>query len=360
MPPVAAGADVTRAASYVAHASFLYQYAARYGAEGRSHREPEARVRSGRAHRARRTALLRRRQRAGRHWVNADGSLCLLAGGGAAMSSADYDGNQGRLGGTFGIKSADPDAKLVLAGLAGAGARRMADQRHHLPGRDTSLGHRAPRRQLSRRRHQRPRLLLRARSVRDHEPTPRACARGVRHRDGPGRRRRVPRSASARARRCGSRNLATTPIAGSRLRAPAIGSADAQAVQGQWFVRSFLALMGSGIDRAFLFVSRDNCTGPTTACPNNAVQFSTSGVLTKKGDEQPKTAWYFLATLRARLGAMRYARTAPSGKPNLSIARFYDAAANKGAYVLWMATSDGSVSNGYALALPGATHRQRR
>lgn len=38
----------------------------------------------------------------------------------------------------------------------------------------------------------------------------------------------------------------------------------------------------------------------------------------------------------------------------MSVARFYDAATNQGAYVLWMATSDGSVSNGYALALPGA------
>jgi hypothetical protein len=113
-------------------------------------------------------------------------------------------------------------------------------------------------------------------------------------------------------------------------------------------------LMGSGIDRAFLFVSRDNCTGSASACPTNDVQFSTSGVLTQKGDEQPKTAWYYLATVRARLGTMRYAGTAPSGKPNLDIARFYDAAANQGAYVLWMATSDGSVSNGYALALPGA------
>jgi hypothetical protein len=125
-------------------------------------------------------------------------------------------------------------------------------------------------------------------------------------------------------------------------------------VQGQWLVRSFLALLGSGIDRTFLFVSRDSCTGSASACPNNGVQFSTSGVLTQKGDEQPKTAWYYLATVRARLGAMRYAGMAQSGTPNLSIARFYDAAAHRGAYVLWMATSDGSVSAGYALTLPAA------
>jgi len=145
-----------------------------------------------------------------------------------------------------------------------------------------------------------------------------------------------------------------TPTRARRLRAPAIGAADAQAVQGQWLVRSFLALLGSGIDRAFLFVSRDACTGSAAACPNNAVQFSTSGVLTQKGDEQPKTAWYYLATMRARLGTMRYAGTSPSGTANISIARFYDAAANQGAYVAWLSTSDGSTASGYRLPLPAA------
>ena len=122
MPPVSAGADVTVAASYVAHASFLYQYAARYGAKA----VPTANLKLASGQAARTGLGLLRYYEDGNepdaNWVNADGSPVFSPAAAAAMSSADYDGDQGRLGGTFGIKSADPAAKLVLAGLAGAGA----------------------------------------------------------------------------------------------------------------------------------------------------------------------------------------------------------------------------------------------
>jgi hypothetical protein len=140
----------------------------------------------------------------------------------------------------------------------------------------------------------------------------------------------------------------------SRLRAPAIGSHPAEAVQGQWLIRSVLALLESGIDRAFLFVSRDSCTGTDAKCPGNDVQFSTSGVLAEKGDATPKTAWYYLAAFRTRLGSMRYLGTSPSGNAKVSIARFYDATHGKGAYVLWAPTSNGTVVNDFSLTVPAA------
>ena len=140
----------------------------------------------------------------------------------------------------------------------------------------------------------------------------------------------------------------------SRLRAPAVGASTAQAVQGQWLVRSYLELLGSGIDRAFLYVSREQCTGDATACPNNHIQFATSGVLTQKGDETPKTAWYYLAAFRARLGAMRYAGERDTGRDDVRIARFYDASTNAGAYVLWSPTSTGATVDGYARRSPTA------
>ncbi len=354
MPPVSAGADVTLAASYVAHASFLYQYAARYG--GKAVPTANLKLASGQAARTG-LGLLRYFEDGNEpdaNWVNADGSPVFSPAAAAAMSSADYDGDQGRLGGTFGVKSADPAAKLVLAGLAGAGASSdwLTNVTSYLDGMRTwATAHRGG---------SFPADVL---NVHDYcfgpDPfgtksprpgiAPEACgiatalAGVVAYRD-----QNLP------GKEVWLTEFGYDTDPGSRLRAPAIGGADAQAVQGQWLVRTFLALLGSGIDRAFLFVSRDNCTGSASACPSNDVQFSTSGVLTQKGDEQPKTAWYYLATVRARLGGMRYAGTAPSGKPNLDIARFYDASANQGAYVLWMATSDGSVSNGYALALPGS------
>ena len=46
---------------------------------------------------------------------------------------------------------------------------------------------------------------------------------------------------------------------------------------------------------------------------------------------------------------MRYVGSADSGASNVSIAKFYDAASDKGAYVLWAPTSAATVVKGYAL-----------
>ena len=349
MPPVPAGADVKAPASYVAHASFMYQLAARYGTQtvptANLKLASDQTVKTG-------TGLLAYYENGNEpdaNWVHSDGSYLFSPDATAAMCSADYDGDQKRLGATFGVKNADPQAKMVLAGLAGAGPSTdwLTNVTNYLDGMRTwSAAHRGG--------------SFPADVINVHDycfgPDPFGTANPR-----PGL---APEACGLRAALAGvvayrDHNLPGKEIwltefgydtdPGSRLRAPAIGAADAQTVQGQWLVRSFLVLMDAGIDRAFLFVSRDNCTGNATQCPGNTTQFSTSGVLTQKGDEQPKTAWYFLATLRARLGSMRYAGTAASGRADVSIARFFDAAANKGAYVVWKTTSDGSSVTGFAL-----------
>lgn len=42
-----------------------------------------------------------------------------------AMSSADYDGHEGKLGRTAGLKNADPSSQLVMAGMAGLDTNRL-------------------------------------------------------------------------------------------------------------------------------------------------------------------------------------------------------------------------------------------
>jgi len=355
MPPVATGADVTAPLSYAAHASFLYQYAARYGAAavptGNLQLASDQTARTG-------LGLLHHYEDGNEpdaNWVNADGSPVFSPAAAAAMSSADYDGDQGRLGATFGVKSADPNAKLVLAGLAGAGASPdwLTNVTTYLDGmRAWAAAHRGG---------SFPADVI---NVHDYcfgpDPFGTANPRPGIAPEACGIADTLAGVVAYRDQHLAGKEVWLTEFGydtdpGSRLRAPAIGAADAQTVQGQWLVRSFLALLGSGIDRAFLFVSRDDCTGSASACPNHAVQFSTSGVLTQKGDEQPKIAWYYLATVRARLATMRYAGTVPSGTANVSIARFYDATLSRGAYVVWMTTSDGSTTSRFQLPVSGGT-----
>jgi hypothetical protein len=349
MPPVASGADPTAPASYVAHADFMFQYVARYGSVAVDHAKLKLAsgqvVASGLGY----LSHFENGNEPDANWVHADGSPVFTPQAMAAMSSADYDGHEGKLGSTVGVKNADPTAKMVLAGLAGAGsadwatnvttywdgmrawaAQNRADKAfpadivnvHFYCFGPDAFGVANPRPGLS----------------------PEAC----------GLQATLAKVATYRDTQLPGKEVWLTEFGydtdpQSRLRAPAIGASSATVVQGQWLVRSYLALMASGIDRAFVFVSREDCTGDATACPGNDVQFATSGVLTQKGQEQPKTAWYYLTTVRTRLGAMRYQGIVDSGNASVSIARFFDGASNQGAYVVWAPTSNATVVDGYAL-----------
>lgn len=353
MPPVASGADVTSPMSYAAHASFLYQYAARYGtvrvATSNLKLAAGQQVSAG-------LGLLPYYENGNEPdatWVKPDGSFVFTPEATAAMTSADYDGHKGALGAGAGIKAADPKAKLVLAGLAGAGKSDwVTNVTTYLDGMrawaDKERGGSFP-----------------ADVINVHEycfgPDPFGTANprpGISPEDcrlG----ELLGKVAQYRDAKLPGKELWLTEFGydthpRSRLRAPAIGSATAEVVQGQWLVRSILALLASGIDRAFVYISRDNCTGTDSACPDNDVQFATSGVLTQKGDETPKAAWYFLSTFRTRLGAMRYLDTT-RGNGGVLVARFYDATQKKGAYVVWMPTSDGSIVKGFSLSVPAGT-----
>jgi len=353
MPPVSSGADPTDPASYVAHASFMYQYAARYGNvkvdASKLELAPSQQVSSG----LNVLPYYEDGNEPDATWVHPDGSFLFTPEMTAAMASADYDGHQGKLGANFGIKSADPHAKMVLAGLAGAGPKDfLSNVTSYLDGmRSWAAQHRAG--------------SFPADVINVHDycfgPDPFGTANPK-----PGLspeecklRELMASLVSYRDQQFPGKELWLTEFgydtnAKSRLRAPALGGNSAEIVQGQWLVRSFLALLSAGLDRAFLFVSRDNCTGDDAKCPDNAVQFSTSGVLTEKGQATPKAAWYFLAAFRARLAAMRYIGSADSGMSNVSIAKFYDAASDKGAYVLWAPTSAATVVKGYALQVSSA------
>ena len=109
-----------------------------------------------------------------------------------------------------------------------------------------------------------------------------------------------------------------------------------------------LAALAAGVERATLFELDDTCTPPSSDCDT---QFATSGLLADPGSA-PKPAWFFLATFRARLGAMVYAGEQTSGQPDVKIAQFTDTKTSGGALVLWAPTSNATVHSGYSLTLP--------
>jgi len=138
----------------------------------------------------------------------------------------------------------------------------------------------------------------------------------------------------------------------SRLRAPALGRNSAPVVQGQWLLRTYLALLAAGFDRAFMFMLRDPCDVDVTTCH---VQFDTSGLTTAKGKWVPKPAYFFIATARARLASFGFDGPLPSGNANVRIAKFRDSKSTQRAFVLWAPTSNDTIVPAFSLTVGAAT-----
>ena len=327
----------TAAASYIAHGETMFQIAARWGSvklpDAKLKLEPDQTRASG-------LGTVEYFE----DYNEEDNVKSFTGDVFAAMASADYDGDQSRLGTNIGVKNADPNAKLVMGGLSGAygsgdtwinsitkflDAMRTwstANRAGSFPAdvinvHYYSFGSGAPAPALS---------------PEDDKVEARLAA-VVAYRD---------------------QHLPGTPVwwtefgydtfAESPLHAPALGSNSAFTVQAQWLVRDLLAALEAGIDRATLFELDDTCTPPAAACNT---QFATCGLLASPGSA-PKPSWYFLATFRARLLTMTYVADVASGQADVKIAKFNDTKGTGGALVVWAPTSSATVHTGYALALP--------
>ncbi len=331
--PVPAGQSATAPASYAAHADHLFQYAARYGsskvADTSLKLAPNQTRRSG-------LGLLRFYE----NWNEEDAwwggrEAYFQPEEFAAMCSADYDGDQGRMGRTVGVKNADPKAKLVMGGLAGLNldyVRTMkawadAYRGGSLPCDVLNFHH------YSNSGGEQGKGQVGISPEADDLRGKAAALVDYCRRELPGKEVWVTEF-----------GYDTNPS--SPQRASAIGPYSQEEVQGQWLVRSFLALAAAGVDRAAMFMLRD-------VSPTDATQFSSSGLVTEKGKWEPKASWYYVHTLHDRLAGMRFAGEQPSGNAGVKVYRFRSAAGTGGAYVVWRPTGDGSTLPGYSLVLGG-------
>ena len=322
-------------ASYAAHADHLFQYAARYGhaqvVDARLKLASDQPRRSG-------LGLLRYYE----NWNEEDAwwggrEAYFQPEEFAAMCSADYDGDQGRMGRTVGLKNADAGAKLVMGGLASLNLDYIRTMKawadayrggsfpcdvlnfHHY----SNSGGEQQKGQVGI-SPEADDLREKAAALVDY------CRRSL-----PGKEVWVTEF-----------GYDTNPQ--SPQRAPAIGAYSQEEVQGQWLVRSYLALAAAGVDRAAMYLLRDVNAA-------DATQFSSSGLVSEKGKWEPKASWYYVHTLHDRLAGMRFAGEQPSGSAAVKVYRFQSAAGTGGAYAIWRPTSDGSTLPRYTLTAGGKT-----
>jgi len=335
--PVIAGGDPTRPESYVAHASYLFQFAARYG--GVRVDEAMLKLRAGQPVRTG-LGLVRYME----NWNEPDKwwkgrAPYFFPAELAAMCSADYDGHRRSVGLTVGVKNADPDMKLVMGGLAKPEieyikAMKLWADFHRggdFPADVINLHH-----------------YSNDAASQDGRPTT-----GISP-EADGLRERFQRIVQWRDRFLPDKEIWVSEFGydtnpKSTQQAPAVGAADAQEVQGQWLVRSFLALAAAGVDRAQLYMLRD-------VNPNSVVQYDSSGLTSEKGKHEPKRAWYYVAALRNVLRGTRFESEVPSGDGRVRIYQFRsDDAPPRRVYAIWCPTSGQTQVNGFSLDVPNAS-----
>ncbi len=335
--PILPGGDPTRPESYAAHASYLFQFAARYGANAVDASLLKLKagqpVRSG-------LGLVRYIENCNEpdKWWEGRAAHFLPAEL-AAMCSADCDGHRGAMGRTVGVKNADPTMKLVLGGLARPDVEYLramqlwADfhRAGDMPFDVINLHHYST----------------------DGGGQGGQATTGISP-EADGLRERFAAIVAWRDHHLPGKEVWVSEFGydtnpKSVFRAPAIGTFSNDEVQAQWLVRSYLALAAAGVDRAQQFMLRD-------VNADNTEKFSSSGLTSAKATgHQPKRSWYYVAALRHILAGTRFDRQIESGDARVRIYRFRsDDPSPRYVYAIWCPTANQEEVQGFSLSLPEA------
>ncbi len=321
-------------AAYKVHAQHLYQYAARYG----SRKAPDAMLKLA-PDQPRRTGLglisyLENWNEPDKDWEGREGRFNPFDL--AAMSSADYDGHKGTMGPGVGVKAADPSMKLVLGGLAGLsldyleaihywsqykrGGSFPADviNLHHYCSTSNGQAFQTGGKGVSPEEDKLEERLMVFTKWRD----------------------KVLPNTELWLTEFG---WDTNPA--SPLHAPAVGSMTAEDVQSAWLIRAHMAIAAARFDRATMFMLRDVNSKGTGV-------FETCGLVTEKGQWNPKPSWHSQAMLKKTLKGYRFSKKVALPDKNLRLYEFTDSRGRK-AYAAWCATSTDMTVKGVKLPIAG-------
>ena len=330
-------ADSRNPNSYEAKAHYMFQFAARYGAQQVA--DNLLTLASGQP----RNSGLRLVQYV-EDWNEQDATWAGEAAKFspqeyAAMASADYDGHANTMkqgSGTFGVKNADPNMKLVMGGLAFLNLDYVKQMLNWFT-------------------YNRPDKKFAADVINVHHYAWLKESETWRG-GGPAKSPEDDRFRERMKAWADYRNMFLPGVEiwvsefgwdthpQSPLRPPVIGPFDIQEVQGQWMVRGFLALIAAGVDRAQMYMLRD-------VDPTSPTQYNTCGLTGPKGDWTPKKSWYYVSTMKNTLANMTFLGEVSSGDPNILIYKFKNIANDGGAYAVWAKTSKNYNVTGYKLKL---------
>lgn len=332
--PIAENEDATDPKSYIEHADYLFQFAARYGSNRLANNLLKLRKDQERLTGLGYIHYLENWNEYDAWWK--DRKVRFEPAEYAAMASADYDAHQGKLGKTIGVKNADANMKMVMSGTTTAelkhfeALKEWADENRggELPFDVFNVHH-----------------YSNDKGGQFHKNSIGVSPEADKLKE------RMERLVAYRNRFFPDKEVWITEFGydthpNSPQRAPKIANFSQEEVQAQWLVRSYLAIAAAGIDRAAMYMLRD-------VNEKNALQFQTCGLVSSKDTGyKAKTSWYYVYTLKNALKGMVFDGEIESGDGRVMIYRFrHQGDASKTGYVLWSPTANGTEIADFSLQL---------
>lgn len=328
--PVPPGKRSTDPTAYAAHAHFMFQYAARYGST-----EVEADLLTLADDQEEMSGLgliasIENWNEPNNDWSHPE--AWFEPEEFAAMTSADYDGHEGELGDTYGVKNADPNMTFVLGGTAEMSIEYFKDMYKWFQDNRNDEKFAAD-------------VINVHHYTRDGDPeTP---ALSPEEDDVRGRMKEV---IAFRDEYVPDAEVWITEFGWdthpqSPVRPEVNDPYDIYDVQAQWLVRSYLEYAAAGADRATMYMSRD-------VDDPDATQYATSGLTDGKDEWNRRPSWYHLAALGTILDGLSYADQIDTTLDDVRIYRFEAEESDAVTYAIWSATSEGRSIDEATISLP--------
>ena len=314
--PVMLGDDTTNPLSYKIHSNYLFNYAARYGYtkvdSSRLNLDPNDSVKTGLGY----LKYYEDWNEPDKTWQGPDAQFNSTEL--AAMLSADYDGHEGRLGNVYGVKQADPNAKLVMGGMAGGSTMvKWLDEMQawaNVNRTDKKL----------------PLDVINYHQYTGtHSPENSTFVSDA------------MKIINWRDTNAPDKEIWITEFGWDTNLGSTKHAAPSEEAQRDWIIREYLIGDRIGLDRMTVYDALND--GPS----NDTTQYSTSGLATKGSEGAiKKPSWYGVNTLKNTLKGY-YLSSVVREDNNMYIYKYTNG--NDYYYVLWSPTENGSVINNYSL-----------
>ena len=320
--PIAGAKDPFQPASYIEHADYMFQFAARYGKSqvpaGMLKLRPGQPVLSGLGL----TDYLENWNEPDKWWFGRGGYFHPFEF--AALCSADFDGHEGNLGPGKGMKTADPQIKMVMAGLASLNLEYVRCMKLWSDFNRTSGF---------------PADVLNFHHYSQngyHGISPEADSLRLKLSKLVEWRNRYLPGKEVWLSEFGYDTNPESPIASKP-----VGNADAQEMQGRWLLRSLLAAAAAGVDRAHIFMLRDvNHSNPNI--------YNSSGLTGEIWfGHQPKKSWFYVKAFSGLLNRHYFSSEKSTSDTRVLAYRFRTADADTLTDVIWCSTSEDLAINDY-------------